>query len=316
MTPPESADPKVLFRQTQLGTITGALGIDGFALQPLLEVCARDLVGELVLGVPFGFGSLSACTRVAGADAGARLLALLGEVYQVPAPVLEQARALHADLGARGVTVTVEEAKGAAEPSLAFAYDGPWTLADIATRLPALGIGAAARAAVEQRAAALCPEGAVVERLAVTIDKPAAEPEVELTLSYQFLQAEAAARGALLDGVFAALAVSERQRMWAGKMFPTLAPREVNAVTATLTVGRDRLANQVRLRFPDIPSRLVLRLLGQFAPRDDNGKLLGTLEAAAGVKEEMVTALLCTVWDGEPPRLAVELRAAEFPARP
>ena len=52
-----------------LGTITGALGIDGFALQPLLEVCARDLVGELVLGVPFGFGSLSACTRVAGADA-------------------------------------------------------------------------------------------------------------------------------------------------------------------------------------------------------------------------------------------------------
>lgn len=300
-------------RHAQTAAAIAAIGVDGFALQPLFSSFGAELLTDYTLASTAGFPSLSLATRSSGPHAAERLGNLLANVYQTHPKVGGLATKLCEafDWGAFHLAVTEQVKAPRSEPGLALSWEGGWSQGQVQELLEQVRIDPEVLSRFQTLRGRLTVDKAT--RFGFRMATPSSPPVFDITYPWYFAKDDVDQFRAQIGHAAEFLGVSEKQRGWVLGTAASFAPRPMNRVMVTVSVGHDALVNELRITYPYIPAALLMRVLSQFAPVEGSGLKLGAMTAAAGIEAEAITNFYVTARDTEPPGLGFDLRTENLP---
>lgn len=307
-----------LVRRAQIGAAVGALGLDGAALQPLVETFGPELAHHVALACPGDLDRLRVSTLVEGEHRGELLAGLIEMVYDASEDVGAWSREAGTLLGPHAVRVGVEAlARRPGEAGLRIGLaraGGPaWDRRRVASALRLLEVGQAALDGMEALYGRL--QVAEASEIAVWRPEPSAAPRLEVRLPLWATRERAGEAAASLAHAADAVGVGEKQRTWIRRVYPLFADAALNDTPVTLTLRPDGLVRELRVDFHVIAARKALQVLGLAHPSPARplGATLGALSGALGLEADVVNVLSVTLTEGALPRVGFELRSDRLP---
>ncbi len=286
------------------------MGIAGHALNPLFSAFGDELAEQTTLGAGAGFGSLAVSLTASGEAAATRLSQLYTDSYGTHGKVARLAVKLAEHFEHQAFRLTVEESVEPGRPRLQVGWQGDWTGEQLMALLSKVRVDEAVLAQAAGLFDALGVEN--VTGFGFRID-PGGPPEFLVTSAHAFGPDELPDFQGRLDAAMGLLGVSDKQREYVRDTAGSFAPRPVNRVHLSSVIAHERLVPELLVAYPIVPVPLVLRVLSQFAPQEGSGLRLGSMTAAMGIEEEIVSEFTVTARDSEPPGLSFELTSQGMP---
>jgi hypothetical protein len=302
----------VAIRRTQVGAAMGALSMDWGPADPFVEHFGPELVDSLAFQCPLDFSKLQVSTGSSGDSTIDRVERFINDVYDAPADISAIYRTL-ADITNDAISPGIILSKQQMVSGIRMGASGNQATVMAGFRtLELLGVQDDVILKLDTiRSRLLAHEVASYE---ISLDRPFGSPLFTITFEYPTDTENRESRKGQLDYTHQFLGISEAQRKWAGAMFMALTPRANNPVQVGVSLHRNMVLNRINVSYPQIPARLVLRLMSQLTPQTDHpGDKLGVLTGAAAMEEEIVSWLHLCAWDREPPMGSFSLDASRLP---
>lgn len=302
MTPDEAL---LQVRLAQIAAAAAALRVPGAPLEPILTRFADRVIDRLAIGTQGDLASMELSVLVGGAGIEDEIDVVLADAGYDPdaRSVVEDVRTV---LGEPPTDLALRAGRSSGPATLRVTCRGPWSSRQVYELLGGLFVDDPVRVAYDRLVGRFGVDRPT--RFAVAWDAPEAPLRIEVGFA---VPVDAAAGfAARVDRTGEALGIAPAVRTWLGGVAPALTPPAL----VTFGLSREALAGWLRVGFPDVPARLVLRLLGQLHPADGAGTALGALMGAFADTTDRVDHLDVEIGPGDDlPRLALSLVRAGPP---